>query len=256
MPQMMAGARRFRREIAAIMRVDGRLERHAAGNLDPGLGETIKLVRIVGQEHDARGPKHLQHPNGAAVVALIIVETERGVRIDSVETGILELIRAHLVGQTHAAAFLSEIYLRKPYSAAQVATPYVPLLTWEILWRVLPRCDAADVLVVKVALKFAGVMPVALRYLRPHATFTTLLMSTGLTFGTISALFGLNAGIIDATQFSLLVTVVVGMAGMMVNGLIVVTTKIPSFIATLGMSFFWTGASIYVNGTAPATFFP
>ena len=35
------------------------------------------------------------------------------------------------------------------------------------------------------------------------------IMSTGLTFGTISALFGLNAGIIDTTQFSLLVTVVV-----------------------------------------------
>jgi hypothetical protein len=42
-----------------------------------------------------------------------------------------------------------------------------------------------------------------------HATFTTLLMSTGLTFGTISSLYGLNAGIIDRTQFSLLVTVVV-----------------------------------------------
>jgi hypothetical protein len=34
-------------------------------------------------------------------------------------------------------------------------------------------------------------------------------MSTGLTFGTISALYGLNAGIIDRTQFSLLVTAVV-----------------------------------------------
>jgi hypothetical protein len=34
-------------------------------------------------------------------------------------------------------------------------------------------------------------------------------MSTGLTFGTISSLYGLNAGIIDKTQFSLLVTVVV-----------------------------------------------
>ena len=62
---------------------------------------------------------------------------------------------------------------------------------------------------VKIGLKFAGVMPVALRYLRPHATFTTLLMSTGLTFGTISSLYGLNAGIIDRTQFSVLVTVVI-----------------------------------------------
>ena len=34
-------------------------------------------------------------------------------------------------------------------------------------------------------------------------------MSTGLTFGTISSLYGLNAGIIDKTQFSLLVTAVV-----------------------------------------------
>ncbi len=64
-------------------------------------------------------------------------------------------------------------------------------------------------LVVKIALKFAGVMPVALRYLRPHATFTTLLMSTGLTFGTISSLYGLNAGIIDRAQFSVLVTTVI-----------------------------------------------
>jgi Kef-type K+ transport system membrane component KefB len=64
-------------------------------------------------------------------------------------------------------------------------------------------------LLVKVALKFAGVMPVALRYLRPHAMFTTLLMSTGLTFGTISSLYGLNAGIIDRAQFSVLVTTVI-----------------------------------------------
>jgi hypothetical protein len=34
-------------------------------------------------------------------------------------------------------------------------------------------------------------------------------MSTGLTFGTISALYGLTAHIINRTQFSLLVTVVV-----------------------------------------------
>jgi hypothetical protein len=34
-------------------------------------------------------------------------------------------------------------------------------------------------------------------------------MSTGLTFGTISALYGLNAHIIDRAQFSLLLAVVV-----------------------------------------------
>jgi Kef-type K+ transport system membrane component KefB len=61
----------------------------------------------------------------------------------------------------------------------------------------------------KMVPKLGLVLPLARRYVPEHATFTTLLMSTGLTFGTISSLYGLNAGIIDRTQFSLLVTVVV-----------------------------------------------
>jgi hypothetical protein len=38
------------------------------------------------------------------------------------------------------------------------------------------------------------------------------MMSTGLTFGTISALFGLSHGIIDAGQYSHLVAAVIGSA--------------------------------------------
>jgi Kef-type K+ transport system membrane component KefB len=64
----------------------------------------------------------------------------------------------------------------------------------------------------KMVPKLGLVFPVARRYMPRHATFGTLLMSTGLTFGTISALFGLNEGIIDATQFSLIITVVVASA--------------------------------------------
>ena len=67
-------------------------------------------------------------------------------------------------------------------------------------------------LLVKIAAKFAGVLPAALRYVRPHAVFTTLLMSTGLTFGTISSLYGLNAGIIDRQQFTILIGAVIGSA--------------------------------------------
>ena len=61
----------------------------------------------------------------------------------------------------------------------------------------------------KMGPKLGAVYPLARRYSAPHATFTTLLMSTGLTFGTITALYGLNAGIIDRTKFSLLIAVVV-----------------------------------------------
>jgi len=57
----------------------------------------------------------------------------------------------------------------------------------------------------KLVPKLLGVYPLARRYCAPHGAFTTLLMSTGLTFGTISSLYGLQAGIIDEAQFSLLV---------------------------------------------------
>ena len=61
----------------------------------------------------------------------------------------------------------------------------------------------------KLATKAAGVYPLSRRYLGEGAIYTTLLMSTGLTFGTIASLYGLNAGIITRDQFSVLVTVVV-----------------------------------------------
>jgi Kef-type K+ transport system membrane component KefB len=61
----------------------------------------------------------------------------------------------------------------------------------------------------KMAAKIVAVYPLAHRYTAPHAAFTTLLMSTGLTFGTISSLYGLQTGIVDEAQFSLLVAVVV-----------------------------------------------
>ena len=69
-------------------------------------------------------------------------------------------------------------------------------------------------LVVKVAAKMIGVYPVTKLYKSPdkEAMYTTLLMSTGLTFGTISALFGLSRGIIDQEQYSALVAAVIASA--------------------------------------------
>ncbi|MCY1212865.1 Na(+)/H(+)-K(+) antiporter GerN [compost metagenome] len=66
----------------------------------------------------------------------------------------------------------------------------------------------------KVATKFLGVYPAALYYgsRRTEALYTTLLMSTGLTFGSISALFGLTHGVIDQAEYSYLVATVIGSA--------------------------------------------
>jgi len=62
---------------------------------------------------------------------------------------------------------------------------------------------------VKQITKIAGIYPFAKRYVPKEAMFTTLLMSTGLTMGTISSMFGLSSGIIDQGQFSVLVATVV-----------------------------------------------
>ena len=51
-----------------------------------------------------------------------------------------------------------------------------------------------------------------LGYPRRESLYTTMMMSTGLTFGTISALFGLSHGVIDQAQYSYLVATVIGSA--------------------------------------------
>ncbi len=64
---------------------------------------------------------------------------------------------------------------------------------------------------VKVGAKLVGVYPLtrAFRYKGRAAWYTTLMMSTGLTFGTISALFGLTHHYLDQPQYTMLVTVVI-----------------------------------------------
>ena len=66
----------------------------------------------------------------------------------------------------------------------------------------------------KMLTKFVGVYPVTKLFKAPpkEAMYTTLLMSTGLTFGSISALFGLSHGIISQQQYSYLIAAVIGSA--------------------------------------------
>jgi len=69
-------------------------------------------------------------------------------------------------------------------------------------------------LVAKLVTKTVGLWPVTrwFRYPRTEAAYATLLMSTGLTFGSISALFGLTHKIIDQAQYSYVIAAVIGSA--------------------------------------------
>jgi len=66
----------------------------------------------------------------------------------------------------------------------------------------------------KMVTKIVGVYPMTklYKYAQKEGVYATLLMSTGLTFGSISALFGLSNGIIDRDQYSLLIAAVIGSA--------------------------------------------
>jgi glutathione-regulated potassium-efflux system ancillary protein KefC len=66
----------------------------------------------------------------------------------------------------------------------------------------------------KMVTKLVSLLPTvrAFGYRGHDGIYYSLMMSTGLTFGTISALFGLNHGIIDQNQYSHLVATVIGSA--------------------------------------------
>lgn len=67
--------------------------------------------------------------------------------------------------------------------------------------------------------KFIGVYSISNYYLKENVTYITLMMSTGLTFGLIAAVYGLNTGLINQTHYSIL------------TGVLVLSAIIPSFIA-------------------------
>ena len=129
------------------------------------------------------------------------------------------VLPAYLVGLVIAGVFARDKLLvnRMRSIAFALLTPFYFLKAG--LFVSLPAVVAgagliAALLGVKLATKFIGVWPVtrAFRFTPRDAAYTTLLMSTGLTFGTISALFGLTNKIIDQTQYTILVTVVIGSA--------------------------------------------
>lgn len=67
---------------------------------------------------------------------------------------------------------------------------------------------------VKVGTKIFGLYPIIgmFRQVSNERWYYTLMMSTGLTFGTISALYGFSHGIVTESQYSSLVMVVIGSA--------------------------------------------
>jgi Kef-type K+ transport system membrane component KefB len=129
------------------------------------------------------------------------------------------VLPAYLVGMALAPAFLSDPELphRMRIIAFTILTPFYFLKAGSLVDVQAVIAAAGLILVflaIKMATKFVGILPLtkAFRFEAKEGMYTTLLMSTGLTFGTISALFGLTNRIIDQEQYTILVTAVIGSA--------------------------------------------
>jgi Kef-type K+ transport system membrane component KefB len=129
------------------------------------------------------------------------------------------VLPAYLVGMALAPTFLAERELshRMRIIAFSLLTPFYFLKAGSLVevHAVASSLGLIAVfLAIKMVTKFVGILPLT-RYHefdRREGMYTTLLMSTGLTFGSISALFGLTNKIIDQTQYTILVTAVIGSA--------------------------------------------
>lgn len=77
----------------------------------------------------------------------------------------------------------------------------------------------AALFAVKQITKFCGVYFLMRKYFPGGALHSTLLMSTGLTFGVMAVLSGLKAGYLNQTQYSLL------------TGVLIASAVIPTFVA-------------------------
>jgi Kef-type K+ transport system membrane component KefB len=126
------------------------------------------------------------------------------------------VLPAYLIGLVVEGVFLRDKTLvhRMRSIAFAVFTPFYFIkaglyVSLPALWTGLLLIGAF--LILKMATKIVGVFPLARMHWmnKREASYTTLLMATGLTFGTISALFGLQNHLIDQRQYSILVTVVI-----------------------------------------------
>ena len=126
------------------------------------------------------------------------------------------VLPAYLAGLVVAGVFLQDKILvnRMRSIAFTMLTPFYFIKAG--LYVSLPALATSAglvimLLIVKLGTKLIGVWPLARCFGlgNRESSYTTLLMATGLTFGTISALFGLENRYIDRTQYTILVTVVI-----------------------------------------------
>jgi Kef-type K+ transport system membrane component KefB len=129
------------------------------------------------------------------------------------------VLPAYLIGMALAPFFMQqkELQVRMRAICFAFLTPFYFLKAGSLIEAHALLAGAGLIglfLAMKMITKFAGILPLTryFKFDRREGMYTTLMMSTGLTFGSISALFGLTNHIISQEQYTVLVTAVIGSA--------------------------------------------
>lgn len=129
------------------------------------------------------------------------------------------VLPAYLIGMVLAPFFLKDkvLALRMRVIAFTMLTPFYFLKAGSLV-KFQTVTSAAGIIMVLLAVKMLtksiGIWPLTTIFTfdKKEGIYTTLMMSTGLTIGSISALFGLTNKIITQDQYTILVTAVIGSA--------------------------------------------
>ncbi len=129
------------------------------------------------------------------------------------------VLPAYLIGMALAPFFLAnrELQLRLRAICFAFLTPFYFLKAGSLIEARALVAGAGLIglfLAMKMVTKFCGILPLTryFKFIPREGMYTTMMMSTGLTFGSISALFGLTNHIIDQAQYTVLLTAVIGSA--------------------------------------------
>lgn len=164
------------------------------------------------------------HPSEPEVKFIFLLLCAMG--FIATKAGSEAVLPAYVIGAVLANIFAANRELVKRLRAAAIAilTPFYfikagYLVNMEHVWNGLGILGV--LFFAKVLSKSIGLYPSGLlfRFSRKVNIYNVLLMSTGLTFGTYSALYGFRNGIIDQRQYSLIVMAVI------------LSAIIPTFIA-------------------------
>jgi Kef-type K+ transport system membrane component KefB len=137
----------------------------------------------------------------------------------AISVGSEAVLPAYIIGMVLAPTFQKqqELAHRLRGMAFAILTPFYFLKAGSLIAFDALASGAALIalfLGLKMLTKCVGILPLTrlFRFERRDGIYTTLLMSTGLTFGSISALYGLTNHIIDQRQYTVLLTAVIASA--------------------------------------------